>query len=58
MFTSPGQLPIIDGLSVSGLRFTLAFAVQVNVSVREDAVQPGLQVRALLELWNEANAFV
>jgi len=50
MFTSPGQLPIIDGLSVSGLRFTLAFAVQVNVSVREDAVQPGLQVRALLEL--------
>jgi hypothetical protein len=45
-----GDLPVLDVLGLRLLRLTLALAVGVDVGVGEDAVQPGLEVRARLVL--------
>ena len=50
MLTGGGQLPVLDGFALTLLRFALTLAVQVDIRIREDAVQPCLQVRALGEL--------
>ena len=50
VIASSCQLPVLDGFTLTLLRFALTLAVQVDVRIREDAVQPRLQVRTLGEL--------
>jgi hypothetical protein len=45
-----GDLPVGDLLGGALLRLALLLAVGVDERVRQDAVQPGLEVGALLEL--------
>src|ERR1700735_350152 len=46
----PRQLPVLDLLRARPLRLAMPLAIGVDEGVGEDPEQPGLQVRALLEL--------
>ena len=46
----PGQLPVLDLFGTGPLRLALLLAVAVDEGVGQDPEQPGLQVRARLEL--------
>ena len=50
----PRELPVLDLLGAGLLRLALLLAVGVDEGVGEDAVEPGLEVRALLELVERA----
>ena len=50
MLTGLSQLPILHRLTLRLLRLTLTLTVQIDVCIRQDAVQPRLQVRTLGEL--------
>jgi len=46
----PGDLPVLDLVGLGLLRLALLLAIRVDVRVRQDPVQPRLEVRARLIL--------